>query len=173
MCARLRILTSGEGSLIHCFRPVLPRGSYLRRGWRVAPQLPPDGRKIAFESTRSGYYEVWLCRSDGSGLIQLTHFNSVTGTPRWSPDGQQIAFDSAAPGNTDIFVIDSQGGAPRNLTSEPSSEVVPSWSRDGRWIYFASKRTGSGQVWKMPPTGVIRCTSDTARWICGVRIARR
>jgi len=117
------------------------------------PQFSPDGRKIAFESTRSGYYEVWLCRSDGSGLIQLTHFNSVTGTPRWSPDGQQIAFDSAAPGNTDIFVIDSQGGAPRNLTSEPSSEVVPSWSRDGRWIYFASKRTGSGQVWKMPPTG--------------------
>ncbi len=50
------------------------------------PQFSPDGRKIAFESTRSGYYEVWLCRSDGSGLIQLTHFNSVTGTPRWSPD---------------------------------------------------------------------------------------
>jgi Tol biopolymer transport system component/DNA-binding winged helix-turn-helix (wHTH) protein len=117
------------------------------------PQFSPDGRKIAFESTRSGCYEVWMCRSDGSGLIQLTHFNSMTGTPRWSPDGQQIAFDSAAPGNTDIFVIDSQGGAPRNLTNEPSSEVVPSWSRDGRWIYFASKRTGSGQVWKMPSTG--------------------
>ena len=117
------------------------------------PQFSPDGSKITFESTRSGYYEVWMCRNEGSGLIQLTHFNSVTGTPRWSPDGQQIAFDSAAPGNADIFVIDSQGVAPRNLTSAPSSEVVPSWSRDGRWIYFASNRTGSGQVWKMPSTG--------------------
>jgi Tol biopolymer transport system component/DNA-binding winged helix-turn-helix (wHTH) protein len=118
------------------------------------PQFSPDGNKIAFESTRSGAYEVWLCRSDGSSLIQLTHFNpSVTGTPRWSPDGQQIVFDSRPAGNADIFVIGIQGGPPRNLTSEPSNEGVPSWSRDGRWIYFASDRTGSWEVWKMPSTG--------------------
>ena len=117
------------------------------------PQFSPDGSKIVFESTRSGTYEVWMCRSDGSGLIQLTHFNSETGTPRWSPDGQQIAFDAATGGNEDIFVIDSQGGSPRRLTQAPSHGVVPSWSRDGRWIYFASNRTGSGQVWKMPSAG--------------------
>jgi Tol biopolymer transport system component/DNA-binding winged helix-turn-helix (wHTH) protein len=117
------------------------------------PQFSPDGSKIVFESTRSGSYEVWMCRSDGSGLIQLTHFKSPTGTPRWSPDGQQIAFDSATGGNVDIFVIDSQGGSPRRLTNEPSHGVVPSWSRDGRWIYFSSNRTGSGQIWKMPSAG--------------------
>ncbi|MBZ5653041.1 MAG: winged helix-turn-helix domain-containing protein [Acidobacteriia bacterium] len=117
------------------------------------PQFSPDGSKIAFESTRSGAYEVWMCRSDGSGLVQLTHFNSVTGTPRWSPDGQQIAFDSGAGDNVDIYVVDSEGGSPRRLTTEPSIEAVPSWSRDGRWIYFTSNRTGSGQVWKMPSTG--------------------
>jgi len=118
------------------------------------PQFSPDGSKIAFESTRSGAYEVWLCRSDGSNLMQLTHFNpSVTGTPRWSPDGQQIVFDSRPAGNSDVFVIDVQGGPPRKLTSEPSNEGVPSWSRDGRWIYFASDRTGGWEVWKMPSTG--------------------
>jgi Tol biopolymer transport system component/DNA-binding winged helix-turn-helix (wHTH) protein len=117
------------------------------------PQFSPDGSKIAFESTRSGAYEVWMCRSDGSGLVQLTHFNSITGTPRWSPDGQEIAFDSRARGSADIFVIDAQGGSPRQLTSEPSTDVVPSWSRDGRWIYFASDRTGGWEVWKMPSTG--------------------
>jgi len=117
------------------------------------PQFSPDGSKIVFESTRSGAYEVWMCRSDGGGLVQLTHFNSVSGTPRWSPDGQQIAFDSGAGGNADIYVVDSQGGPPRRLTSEPSHEIVPSWSRDGRWIYFASNRSGSGQVWKMPAAG--------------------
>jgi len=117
------------------------------------PQFSPDGSKIAFESTRSGAYEVWICRSDGSGLVQLTHFNSHTGTPRWSPDGQQIAFDSRAAGNADIYVIDSEGGPPRRLTREPSGEVVASWSRDGRWIYFASDRTGDWEVWKMPSAG--------------------
>jgi Tol biopolymer transport system component/DNA-binding winged helix-turn-helix (wHTH) protein len=117
------------------------------------PQFSPDGSKIAFESTRTGAYEIWMCRSDGSGLIQLTHFNSVAGTPRWSPDGRQIAFDSRTSGNADIFVVDSEGGSPRRLTSERSSEEVPSWSRDGRWIYFASDRTGQHEVWKMPSAG--------------------
>jgi len=117
------------------------------------PQFSPDGTKIAFESTRSGAYEVWMCRSDGSGPVQLTHFNSVTGTPRWSPNGQQIAFDSGVGGNVDIFVVDAQGGSPHRLTSEPSIDVVPSWSRDGHSIYFSSNRSGSGQVWKMPSEG--------------------
>jgi Tol biopolymer transport system component/DNA-binding winged helix-turn-helix (wHTH) protein len=118
------------------------------------PQFSPDGSKIAFESTRSGGYEVWLCRSDGSSLMQLTHLApSVTGSPRWSPDGRHIAFDSRPAGNSDIFVIDSQGGPPRQLTQEPSNENVPSWSRDGRWVYFASDRTGVWEVWKTPSTG--------------------
>ena len=39
------------------------------------PQFSPDGTKIAFESTRSGAYEIWVCRSDGSSLMQLTHFS--------------------------------------------------------------------------------------------------
>jgi Tol biopolymer transport system component/DNA-binding winged helix-turn-helix (wHTH) protein len=118
------------------------------------PQFSPDGSTVAFESTRSGAYEVWLCRSDGSSLMQLTHFApSVTGSPRWSPDGRQIVFDSRPAGNPDIFVTDSQGGPPLQLTKEPSSETVPSWSRDGRWIYFASDRTGGWEVWKTPSTG--------------------
>jgi len=117
------------------------------------PQFSPDGSKIVFESTRSGAYEIWLCRSDGTNLIQLTHLNTMTGTPRWSPDGQQIAFDSRAPGNADIFVMDSHGGSLRRLTDETSTDVVPSWSRDGRWIYFASDRSGQWEAWRMPSAG--------------------
>jgi Tol biopolymer transport system component/DNA-binding winged helix-turn-helix (wHTH) protein len=118
------------------------------------PQFSPDGTRIAFESTRSGTYEIWVCQSDGSRLMQLTNFGpSEAGTPRWSPDGQQIVFDRFSDENADIYVVDSQGGAPRKLTKEPSNEAVPSWSRDGGWIYFASDRTGGWEVWKMPSTG--------------------
>jgi Tol biopolymer transport system component/DNA-binding winged helix-turn-helix (wHTH) protein len=118
------------------------------------PQYSPDGRKLAFESNRSGTFEIWTADSDGSHPVQITHFGGPhTGTPRWSPDGRQLAFDSRPEGHSDIFVVDTDGGVPHRLTFDKSEEVVPSWSRDGRWIYLASNRTGSWQVWKMPSHG--------------------
>ena len=117
------------------------------------PQYSPDGKRIVFESTRSGFYEIWVCDSDGTNTIQLTTLDRVTGTPRWSPDGRQIAFDSRPESHSDIYVINVEGGSPRRLTTETSDDEVPSWSRDGQWIYFASNRTGDNQVWKIPAEG--------------------
>ena len=136
------------------------------------PQFSPDGNEIAFESTRSGAYEVWLCRSDGSSLMQLTHLNpSVTGAPRWSPDGQQIAFDSRPAGNPDIFVIDSQGGPPRKLTSEPSNEVAAKLV--ARWTLDIFRIRSDWQLGSMEDAfdRWVRCTSDASGRICSVRIA--
>ena len=117
------------------------------------PQYSPDGKRIVFESTRSGSCEVWVCDSNGTNLDQLTSYGRVTGTPRWSPDGRHIAFDSRTETNFDIYVMSAEGGSPRRLTTETSDDNVPSWSRDGRWIYFASNRTGEYQVWKVPAEG--------------------
>ena len=117
------------------------------------PQFSPDGRKIVFESTRSGSYEIWVCDSNGTNLLQLTSFERTTGTPRWSPDGRHIAFDARIETHSDIYVIGAEGGSPRRITTETSDDVVPTWSRDGHWIYFASNRTGDQQVWKVPAEG--------------------
>lgn len=118
------------------------------------PSCSPDGRRIAFESRRSGYDEIWTCASDGSDPQQLTSFRGpATGTPRWSPDGKQIVFDSRVQGKGQLFVIGAEGGTPRQITHEQVEQIVPSWSSDGAWIYHASNRTGEFQVWKMPATG--------------------
>jgi Tol biopolymer transport system component len=117
------------------------------------PQFSPDGKRIAFESGRSGSEEIWVCDSDRSNPVPLTSLGSHSGTPRWSPDGARIAFDSRPEGQPEIYVINSEGGAPQRLTNNPSDDTVPSWSRDGKWIYFASNRTGAYQVWKIPPSG--------------------
>jgi Tol biopolymer transport system component len=118
-----------------------------------SPQYSPDGNRIAFQSERSGNFEVWICDSEGKRCRQLTSFNGpVTGTPRWSPDGRRIAFDSAAEGNYHIYAIDAEGGAPKRL-SHGEFDAIPSWSTDGKWIYFASHRTGRQEVWKVPSSG--------------------
>jgi Tol biopolymer transport system component len=117
----------------------------------ATPQYSPDGRKIAFQSTRSGSGEIWTCDADGSNCLQLTSFGGPTlGTARWSPDGQSIAFDCRVTGQPAVYVIAADGGTPRLLADDG---YLPSWSRDGRWIYFASGRSGRLEVWKMPAAG--------------------
>ena len=123
-------------------------------GIEEGPQYSPDGKHIVFQSTRTGYHEIWRADADGSNTVQLTHFSTnLTGTPRWSPDSRQIAFDSRPGGHSQIFVINSEGGQPRQVTQGDFDSAVPSWSLDGQWIYFASNRSGAWQVWKISPAG--------------------
>jgi Tol biopolymer transport system component/DNA-binding winged helix-turn-helix (wHTH) protein len=118
------------------------------------PRFSPDGKKIAFSSGRSGWFEIWVCDSDGRNPIQVTDLGGQeSGSPRWSPDGRFIAFDSAKEGSTDIYVTRAEGGTPRRLTTEDSHDARPSWSKDGRWIYFGSNRSGDFQIWKLPSQG--------------------
>jgi Tol biopolymer transport system component len=121
---------------------------------QAAMAYSPDGSRIAFQSDRSGNWEIWTCDRNGSNAVQLTHFGStLTGTPRWSPDGKQIAFDSHASGTSQIYVVSSAGGEPRRLTNETSGSRVPSWSRDGRWIYYSTINGAAANIYKLPVQG--------------------
>jgi Tol biopolymer transport system component len=118
------------------------------------PQFSPDGKKIAFTSSRSGTYEIWVCDHDGRNPMQLSSQSGAQlGSPRWSADNRWIAFDSPKAGNSDIYVISANGGTPRRLTRGPFNNVRPSWSRDNRWIYFGSNRSGTSQIWKEAAAG--------------------
>ena len=117
-------------------------------------QYSPDGKRIAFHSTRSGLPAIWVCDSDGSNARQLTVLDApMTGAPRWSPNGDRIVFDSNLTGQYEIYMIGAEGGKPQRLTFNPSDDGVASWSRDGKSIYFVSRRSGDWQVWKMPAQG--------------------
>lgn len=116
-------------------------------------QYSPNGRRIAFASNRSGNWEIWVCNSDGSDPVPLTHFGAgASSWPSWSPDGRRIAFNSTARGDYNIYTVSVDGGAPQQLTVDPAGNAGPNWSADG-WIYFASNRSGELQVWKIPADG--------------------
>jgi serine/threonine protein kinase len=122
--------------------------------WDHGPQVSPDGRRIAFQSNRSGEMEIWQADLDGSNAVKLTSMGApITAHPAWSPDGEAIAFDSNREGQFELYVIPASGGKPRRLTSDRASDHYPSFSRDGQWIYFASNRAQPYQVWKIPASG--------------------
>jgi hypothetical protein len=56
------------------------------------PLWAPDGSRIAFYSDRSGIYDLWTIRPDGSALAPLTQGAGIAGFPIWAPDGKTIAF---------------------------------------------------------------------------------
>ena len=121
---------------------------------QAAASFSPEGSQVAFQSDRSGSWEIWKSNRDGSNAVQLTNFQGpLTGTPRWSPDGRQIAFDSRARGISEIYVISANGGAPRQITNNLAGNEVPGWSRDGQWLYYSSNRDGVTNIWKMPAAG--------------------
>jgi Tol biopolymer transport system component/DNA-binding winged helix-turn-helix (wHTH) protein len=121
---------------------------------QASASISPDGRRIAFESNRSGKLEIWVCDSDGSNALQLTSFRDQTGTPRWSPDGGLIAFDSRFGGESNLYTIDPAGGVPAKLNIDVSDSSMPSWSPDGKWIYFMQgDDTDQPSVWRVPSHG--------------------
>jgi serine/threonine protein kinase len=117
------------------------------------PSFSPDGRRVAFESDRSGNNEIWLTDPDGSNTVQLTFLGAACGAPSWSPDGRLITFHSNAGGQWWAYLIPSTGGKPRRLSSRLANEGWPSFSRDNKWVYFSSLQSGENQIWKMPIAG--------------------
>lgn len=80
------------------------------------PAWSPDGRKIAFRSTRDGNREIYVMNADGSNQRNLTRHPAKDGRPSWSPDGRRIAFVSDRDGRLEAHVMNADGSGQRSLT---------------------------------------------------------
>jgi len=90
------------------------------------PTFSPDGKLIAFSSTRDGNAQIYVMNADGTGARRLSKNTLKEFSPSWSPDGNWIAFTSIRDGVANIFIMDKNGGNVQQVTKDGGDNPV--WS---------------------------------------------
>ena len=66
-----------------------------RSGHDSSPVWSPDGKTVAFLSSRSGVSQVYLLSMDGGEAHPLTKLSTGADIVKWSPDDKTVAFTSS------------------------------------------------------------------------------
>ncbi len=122
----------------------------------TSPAYSPDGRRIAYFSSRQGaeVETIWVMEADGSDAVQLVDDGRINVYPQWTADGLGLVYTSrprgALSGETEVRRVPLTGAPPEPTgltTVNPVSAAAPDgrallMDRDGRagWADPRTKR---------------------------------
>lgn len=126
-----------------------------RYGAAADPAWPPDGKRIAFDTSNKTTDRVYAIDANGSHptLLASGPFGSGPGLPSWSPNGTQIAYFNTPghPGHylVEVWLVNANGTKRRRLYRSfccgGPGDTPPTWSPDGNSIAFVSSSTSYWQ----------------------------
>jgi TolB protein len=120
------------------------RGALSHEEW---PAFSPDGKRLAFTSTRDKNQELYVLQLEDGSEQRVTSDPAIDAHPAWSPDGTRLAFATARWGDLEIALIDPDGTNLVRLTESPGLDDYPAWSPDGRRLAFVSNRDGNFEIY--------------------------
>jgi len=96
------------------------------------PDFSPDGKLIAFDSTKYGEEnsDIYTVGSDGKSLKNITNTTEKSERcPVWSPDGKKIAYLGKNNKGWQLYVVntDDKKLIPRELTDDEYEHSIPTW----------------------------------------------
>ncbi len=121
-------------------------------GFNDGPEYSPDGKKIYFNTTRSGLMQAYRMNADGSDCEQLTDNERNNWFPHISPDGSKIVYLSYRKDDLDpsehlpnmqveLWLMNADGSDKHRILSffgGQGSINVNSWSKDSIEFAFVS-----------------------------------
>lgn len=110
------------------------------------PLYSPDGKRLAFTSTRTGGGDVYVLNLESGDLQRITFDDAPEQLDAWSRDGNWLYFSSAArdiSGMNDIFRVASTGGTPMQVSADRyTNEFESAPAPDGLSVAFSARSGG-------------------------------
>jgi tricorn protease len=116
------------------------------------PLYSSDGRKLAFNSSRTGNGDIYVLTLETGDLKRLTFDDSNDQLDAWSADGKWLYFYSNSrdiSGMSDIFRVSADGGTPMIVSGDRyTAEYFGAPAPDGNSLAFAGYGFGATQWWR-------------------------
>lgn len=116
------------------------------------PVYAPDGKSLAFTSTRSGNGDIYILNIASGQLKRLTFDDGPDEISAWSRDGKYIYFSSPSrdiSAMRDVFRVSPQGGTPMLVSDNRYvSEFFAMPSPDNNTLAIAARGVAAYQWWR-------------------------
>jgi Tol biopolymer transport system component len=140
------------------------------------PAWSPDGKHLAFVSSRSGGPAYYVANADGTNVHKLIALREGDHSPPvWSADGHRLVFQEREPtslGNDHIWTINADGTRRRALFNYDYGLFAPACSPNGKWVAFILRAYDVGADRSHPQSEIVVLSANGGRWQDLQRITR-
>ena len=116
------------------------------------PLFSPDGKRLAFTSTRTGNGDVYVLALAGGDLTRLTFDDANELVTGWSADSQSVFFQTGSheiSGMLDVYRVSAEGGTPMPVAADRyTTEYFASASPGGDAVAITARANAGSQWWR-------------------------
>src|SRR6266436_1357619 len=104
----------------------------------IHPRFSPDGKWVAFSSSRYSNYDVFIIPAEGGEAKRLTYHSAADTVVGWTRDSKRVLFSSARgllyPGIPNLYEVPIDGGLEQPLPTDWG--FWGSYAPDGQKLAF-------------------------------------
>ena len=116
------------------------------------PLFSPDGKRLAFTSTRTGNGDVYVLAIATGDVTRLTFDDANELVSGWSADSQSVLFQSNSheiSGMLDVYRVSADGGTPMPVAADRyTTEYFAAPSPGGEAVAITARANAGSQWWR-------------------------